>query len=174
MDEVKKRVLFDADTISARVREIGKQISADYPDGNLIMVGLLKGSFIFLADLVRALEQPCHVDFARISSYGSGTVSSGQLRVIMDIVPVTGRDVILVDDIVDSGLTLDYYRKRVLEFDPRSLKIAALIDKTGRRDRHVPLDYYGFQIEHGFLVGYGLDWDERFRNLPGIYVLNEF
>jgi len=173
MDEVKKRILFDSDTISARVQELGEQISGDYPDGDLVMVGLLKGSFIFLADLVRALQKPCHVDFARISSYGSGTVSSGQLQVIMDIVPVTGRDVILVDDIVDSGLTLDYYRKRVLEFNPHSLRIAALIDKTGRRDKHVPLDYCGFRIDHGFVVGYGLDWDERFRNLPSIYVLNE-
>ncbi|MDQ1237888.1 MAG: hypoxanthine phosphoribosyltransferase [Thermodesulfobacteriota bacterium] len=173
MDKGKKRILFDAETISARVKELGKAISADYPQGNLVMVGLLKGSFIFLADLVRTLEKPCQIDFARISSYGSGTVSSGQLEVVMDIVPVTGRDVILVDDIVDSGLTLDYYRKRVEQFEPRSLKTAALIDKTGRRDRDVHLDYYGFRIEDGFVVGYGLDWDERFRNLSHIYVLDE-
>lgn len=172
MEPVKKRILFDSDAITKRVREIGGQIALDYPGGNLLLVGILKGSFVFLADLVRSLPYPCQIDFARISSYGTAQESSGNLNIIMDVgIPVTGRDVILVDDIVDSGLTLSDFRRRIEDRDPRSLKIAAMVNKTGRREKQVEVDYCGFQIEEGFLVGYGLDWDERFRNYPAIYVL---
>ncbi len=172
MLDAKKRILFHTDDIASRVCELGKQISEDFPEGNILMVGILKGSFVFLADLVRSLDHPCQIDFARISSYGSGTVSSGQLKITMDIgIPVEGRDVILVDDIVDTGLTLHQYREELAHRGPRSLKVAAMIDKTARRERHVDLDYCGFRIEDGFLVGYGLDCDECFRNLGSIYVL---
>ncbi|MCX5860943.1 MAG: hypoxanthine phosphoribosyltransferase [Desulfomonile sp.] len=172
MEHVKKRMLYDANAIGARVQELGKQISEDCPEGNLLLIGILKGSFVFLADLARSLSLPCQIDFARISSYGTATVSSGELKVIMDVgIPVKDRHVILVDDIVDSGLTLSEYRRRIELSNPKSLKIAAMIDKTARREKHVHLDYYGFRIDDGFLVGYGLDWDEKFRNLGGIYVI---
>jgi len=172
MKDAKKKILFHSDEIALRVCELGKQISADYPEGNILLIGVLKGSFVFLADLVRCLDQPCQIDFARISSYGSGTVSSGKLKITMDIgIPIEGRDVILVDDIVDTGLTLHQYRDELARRGPRSLKVAAMIDKTARREKHVELDYCGFRIEDGYLVAYGLDCDECFRNLGSIYVL---
>lgn len=172
MEQLRKRLLYDATSISARVEEVAAQISADHPAGNLLIIGILKGSFIFVADLVRKLTVSCRIDFARISSYGTGTVSKGSLDILMDAgISVKGRDVILVDDIVDSGLTLSEYRKRLEPKGPRSLKTAAMIDKTGRRESRVHIDYYGFRVEEGFLVGYGLDCDERFRYLDGIYVL---
>jgi hypoxanthine phosphoribosyltransferase len=160
MKVAKKKILFHSEDIASRVCELGKQISADFPEGNILLIGILKGSFVFLAD------------FARISSYGSGTVSSGQLKITMDIgIPVEGRDVILVDDIVDTGLTLHQYKEELANRGPRSLKVAAMIDKTARREKHVELDYCGFRIDDGFLVGYGLDCDECFRNFGSIYVL---
>ena len=172
MQHFKKRMLIDEETIAARVKELGKEISAHYQDGNILFIGILKGSFVFMADLVRCVDVPCQIDFARISSYGRGTVSSGQLDVIMDVgLPVADRDVILVDDIVDSGLTLSQYRQRLEQLEPRSVRVAAMIDKTSRREKHVNLDYCGFRIEDGFLVGYGLDCDECFRHLRAIYVL---
>ncbi|MGO9570349.1 MAG: hypoxanthine phosphoribosyltransferase [Desulfomonilaceae bacterium] len=172
MQQFKKRILFDGETISQRVREIGKEISLKYPAGNLLLIGILKGSFIFIADLCRSLDVSCKVDFVRISSYGNGTVTSGKLDIIMDVgIPVRDKNVILVDDIVDSGLTLSEYRTRLEEQQPLSLETAALIDKTARRDKHVQLDYCGFRVEDGFIVGYGLDCDEHYRNLPGLYIL---
>jgi len=172
MKDARKRVLFHSDDIASRVCELGKQISTDFPEGNILMIGILKGSFVFLADLVRCLDQPCQIDFARISSYGNGTVSSGQLKITMDVgISVEGRDVILVDDIVDTGLTLHQYREELARRNPRSLKVAAMIDKTVRREKQLELDYCGFRVDDGFLVGYGLDCDECFRNLGSIYVL---
>ncbi len=172
MEQFKKRLLYGAPEITARVEELASQVSAEHPEGNLLIIGILKGSFMFVADLVRKLTVSCQIDFVRISSYGTGMVSKGSLDIIMDAgISVKGRDVILVDDIVDSGLTLSEYRKRLERKGPRCIKTAAMVDKTGRRESHVHLDYYGFRIEDGFLVGYGLDCDERFRNLDGIYVL---
>lgn len=174
MREFKKSVLLDAAAIAARVEELGKEISMNYPEGNLLLIGILKGSFVFMADLVRKLDVSCEIEFAKISSYGSGTVSSGKLNVIMDVgAEVKDRDVIVVDDIVDSGLTLSEYREHLAKKGPRSLKTAAMINKTGRREKYVNVDYCGFQVEGGFLVGYGLDCDESYRYLPGIYVLEE-
>jgi hypoxanthine phosphoribosyltransferase len=174
MGELTKRVLFDREAIAGRVREMAKEISAKYPEGDILFIGVLKGSFVFLADLVRALDVPCQVDFCRIASYGSGTVSSGQLDMIMDAaIPVKDRTVIIVDDIVDSGLTLSEYRKHIAAQSPRSLEIAGLIDKTGRREKHVKLDYCGFRMEEGFVVGYGLDCDERYRHLDSVWVIEE-
>ncbi|MCA1959949.1 MAG: hypoxanthine phosphoribosyltransferase [Desulfomonile sp.] len=172
MVDAKPRVLFNGDEIAARVREIAGEISAKYPDGGVLFIGILKGSFVFLADLVRAVGRPCHIDFVRISSYGSDTASSGKLDILMDVhIPVRDRHVILVDDIVDTGLTVSQYRERILQMGPRSVEIAALIDKTGRREKHVSLDYCGFRIEGGFVVGYGLDWDERYRYLNSVCLL---
>jgi hypoxanthine phosphoribosyltransferase len=172
MEKAQRKVLFDREQIQARVKELGKQISADYPEGNVLLIGILKGAFIFLADLSRSLDHPCQIDFAKISSYGSGTVSTGELKITMDVgIPVKDRDVIIVDDIVDTGLTLSQYRSSIEKKGPRSVRIAAMIDKTARREKRVRLDYCGFEIEDGFVVGYGLDCDECFRNLDSIYVL---
>jgi hypoxanthine phosphoribosyltransferase len=174
MKKLRKRVLFDAQTIAERVRGLGEEISLKHPDGNILFIGILKGAFVFLADLVRAVDVSCEIDFAKISSYGSGTVSSGKLDLIMDVsVPVKDRNVILVDDIVDTGLTLRAYGRHISEQSPRSLEIAGLISKTARREKEVHLDYCGFEVEDGFIVGYGLDCDEQYRYLDGLYVLEE-
>jgi hypoxanthine phosphoribosyltransferase len=168
----KKRMLLDAETIATRIKELGSQISTNHPEGNLLLIGILKGSFMFVADLIRHLTVPCQVDFARIASYGHETVTSGKLDIIMDAkIPVQGRDVILVDDIVDTGLTLSEYRKRIHGQGPRTLELAAFVNKTGRRDKHVEIDYVGFHIPEGFLVGYGLDCDEEDRHHGCLYVL---
>ncbi len=172
MGHFEKRVLFDSQTIADRIKDLGKQISDKHPDGNLLLVGILKGSFIFMADLVRCLGVACEVDFVRISTYGTESVSSGELKIVMDIsTPIEGRNVILVDDIVDTGLTLAAYREKLLARSPASLEVAALIDKTERREKTVHLDYCGFQVPGGFIVGYGLDCNEQCRCLPGLYVL---
>jgi len=174
MNKFSKRLLFDSDTIAERVKQLGQRISKDHPDGDLVLVGILKGSFIFLADLARAIGRSCQIDFARLSSYGSGTDTSGKITVVMDVgVPVRDKHVILVDDIVDTGLTLHVYRERVEQMKPRTLRLAGLINKTSRREKRVDLDYFAFEIESGFVVGYGLDWDERFRNLSSIYVIEQ-
>lgn len=174
MAEMKPRVLFAPEAIAERVQAIGREISAKYPEGDVLFIGVLKGSFMFLADLVRAVDRPCHIDFVRISSYGAETASSGKLDIVMDVrIPVKDRHVILVDDIVDTGLTLSEYRKRIERQGPQSVEIAALIDKTGRREKHVNLDYCGFRIEGGFVVGYGLDCDERYRHLNCVCVLED-
>ncbi len=172
MNQVNQRLLFDSVAISEQVKKLGQRISQDYPDGDLVLIGILKGSFMFMADLARSISRSCEIDFARISSYGSGTETSGKITVIMDIaVSVEDKHVILVDDIVDTGLTLHAYRNHIQKMKPRSIRVAALINKTSRREQHVDLDYYAFEIESGFVVGYGLDWGERFRYLPSIYVI---
>lgn len=172
MSTAKRRTLFDAQTIAERVKELAAEISAKYPEGDLVLIGILKGSFVFLADLVRHMTVPCQVDFARIASYGTGTVTSGKLEILMDVrTPLRDKNVILVDDIVDTGLTLSEYGKMLAEKAPRSLEIAALVDKTARREKHVEVDYCGFQIEDGFVVGYGLDCNEQFRYLDCLCVL---
>lgn len=174
MADMKKKILIDEDTIAARVKELGREISAQYPEGNLLIIAILKGSFVFLADLVRNLSVSCEIDFAKISSYGAGTVSSGSLNILLEPqASVQDRDVLLLDDIVDSGLTLSEYRNLLEKKGPRSVRTAAMIDKTGRREKHVELDYCGFSIESGFLVGYGLDCNECFRQLGGIYIIEE-
>lgn len=174
MENTKKTLLFDSATIAAKVKKLGSEIASKHPSGSVLFISILKGSFVFLADLIRAVNLPCEIDFARISSYGSGTQSGGKLDIKMDVgVPLEGRNVILVDDIVDSGLTLAAYREVLASRSPRSLEIAVLLDKPSRRETSVPIDYCGFQIEDRFVVGYGLDWDERFRYLDGIYIIEE-
>jgi len=169
-----RKELFSHKKIDERVKELGKQISHDYGDKPILLVGILKGAFVFMADLARNIDLPCHVDFVRISSYGDQTVTSGNLKIIMDVsLPVEGKDVILVDDIVDTGLTLHQYGEYLKSRNPNSLKTAALIDKKARREKFVDLDYCGFQVEDGFIVGYGLDCGEEFRNLNGLYILED-
>lgn len=167
-----KRLLISRDDIARRVQELGAQISRDYRNKELIMVGILKGAFIFLADLVRALEFPVEIDFVRLMSYGAGTTSSGEVRITKDIeLPIKDRHVLVVEDIVDIGYTLYYLRQHLALKHPLSLKVCCLIDKKERRAVDVPLDYVGFTVEKGFLVGYGLDCGEKMRNLPEVYEL---
>lgn len=167
-----RRLLFDRNTILGRVRELSGKISSDYEGKEPILVGVLKGVVFFFSDLVMGMTIPCKIDFVRASSYGSGTSSSGTIHLAKDLeIPVRGKEVILVEDIVDTGLTLSYIVEVIRRREPASLKICALIDKRERREREVAIDYCGFQVKEGFIVGYGLDHNEEYRYLPDIYVL---
>jgi hypoxanthine phosphoribosyltransferase len=169
-----KKLLFSRREIARRVEELADRISRDYAGQDLLLVGVLKGAFIFLADLVRALEFPVEVDFVRLMSYGAGTQTSGEVHLTKDVeVPIKGRQVLVVEDIVDAGLTLDFLLGHLASHQPASLKICCLIDKQERRQVEVPLDYVGFTVAKGFLVGYGLDCGEKLRTLPEIYELVE-
>lgn len=166
-------VLFDEETIRARVAELGREISRDYAGKAPILVNILKGGFIFLADLVRRIDVSCEMDFMVVSSYEDRTESSGVVRILSDLgLNVEGRHVLVVEDIVDSGLTLDYLRELLLARNPASLRVVTLLDKHERRKVQVPVDYVGFRIPDKFVVGYGLDYAQRFRNLPYITVLD--
>jgi hypoxanthine phosphoribosyltransferase len=172
MPESPLRVLVSAEQIRQRIREISAQIEADHPNGSIHLIGILKGSFIFLADLARALHKPARVDFIGISSYGRGKTSSGEVKLTKDLdVSIEGCDVVLVEDIIDSGVTLSYLVKVLQQRKPRSLRIATLLDKPERRLRPIPVDYVGFTIPDEFVVGYGLDYAENYRNLPDVCVL---
>jgi hypoxanthine phosphoribosyltransferase len=167
-------VLIPADKIAERVRELAAQVSADYAGRELLVVGILKGSWIFLADLVRQLTVPVVVDFMTVSSYGASTKSSGVVKIVLDLrCPLEGRDVIVVEDILDTGLTLNYIVENLRLRRPRSLKIAALMDKPERRRVDIRADYLGFTVPDRFVVGYGADFAERFRNLPYIGYVEE-
>ena len=172
MSQCEKRLLFSSEEIARHVERLAREISQDYQGGDLVVVGILKGVFIFLADLVRQLTIPVEIDFVRLASYGSGTTSSGTVRLTHDVeLNLAGRDVLIVDDIVDSGLTLTFLREHLLTRRPRSLRICALVDKGERRSVRVELDYVGLHLDKGFVVGYGLDCKECYRYLPAIYEL---
>lgn len=167
----KLRVLVPAEKIHERIVELGKQISSDYP-GPIIMIGILKGAFIFMSDLARAIDNPIRIDFMGISSYGSAKTTSGEVRVTKDLdMSVEGLDVLIVEDIVDSGVTLTYLIHMLSQRRPRSIRVAALLDKPERRMRPVKVNYCGFEIPDEFVVGYGLDYAENYRNLKEICVL---
>lgn len=167
-------ILIPSAEIQQRIREMGAQISGDYPDGNLHLICILKGGCFFLADLARAIERDVVVDFMGISSYGKGKTLSGEVRVTRDLdVSLEGDDVLIVEDIVDSGVTLNYLMHLLEQRKPRSLRIAALLDKPERRQRPVEVAYVGFRIPDKFVVGYGLDHAERYRNLKNVCVLEE-
>ena len=168
-------VLLDADTIQARVRELAVEIERDYPDGeNIHLVGVLKGAFVFLADLVRAMTPRVSLDFIALSSYAKSTKSSGEVRLLKDLdFGLEGRHVIIVEDIVDTGLTLTYLQDILRARSPKTLRTACLLSKPSRRQVDVTVEYIGFTIEDRFVVGYGLDYAERYRNLSYIAVLNE-
>lgn len=168
------QVLFDRQDIAAAVRKLAAEISKDYQSKSPLLIGVLKGSFMFMADLIRFLDFPLEVDFIRLSSYGRGKESSGKVNVVQGLhSQVRGREVLVIEDIIDTGLTiaflLDYLQKK----RPASLKLCALTDKPSRHRVPVTIDYLGFTVPDKFLVGYGLDWDEKFRNLPDICVLEE-
>ncbi len=166
------REVISAESISARVKKLGEEITGDYEGKELILVGILKGAFIFTADLARAIDLPLEIDFVRLSSYGSGTTSSGFVRISKDIeIDIRGKDVLVVEDIVDTGHTLKYLQEVLSIHKPASVKICCLIDKKERREVDVEVDYVGFDVPKGFLVGYGLDYNEQYRHLDGIYHL---
>jgi hypoxanthine phosphoribosyltransferase len=168
------RVFLSTDQIQARVREMGEQITKDYPDGPIYLVGILKGAFMFLADLSRAIRTPSRIEFMGISSYGKGKTTSGQVKVTKDLdVTIEGHHVLVVEDIVDSGVTLTYLMNVLRQRRPKSLQIATLLDKPERRLRPVDVAYVGFKIPDEFVVGYGLDFAEDYRNLKDICILGE-
>lgn len=174
MRSIGKEVLFSKEVIGNRVRELADEISRDYSGRELIVIGVLKGAFIFMADLIRSLQIPCMVDFAQLASYGSGSVSSGNVVIKKDIsLPIEGMDVLIVEDIVDTGLTLSFLVKTMKERSPRSLKVCVFLDKKMRRKVPFTADYTGFAIDDGFVVGYGLDFDEQGRYLPDVCVIKK-
>jgi hypoxanthine phosphoribosyltransferase len=169
MKQLNTRLLFSADEIASNVQRLARKISTDYDGCDLVLVGVLKGTFIFLADLVRQLTIPVEVDFVRLASYGTNTSSCGKVRLIADVqMNLQNRDVLIVEDIIDTGLTMEFLREHLLARQPRSLKLCVLLDKKERRDMTVPIDYRGLQLEEGFVVGYGLDCNEAGRHLPDI------
>jgi hypoxanthine phosphoribosyltransferase len=171
---MKRRVLISHERILERVRDLGRKISEDYRGKEPILIGILNGVVFFFADLVMALSVPMRMDFIKASSYGSTMTSSGQIKMIKDVgLPVKNQDLIIVEDIVDTGLTLNCIIENLGAREPSSIKVCALIDKRERREQQVMIDYCGFEVEKGFLVGYGLDFDEKFRYLPDICVIEE-
>jgi hypoxanthine phosphoribosyltransferase len=164
--------LFTHEQIQARIKELGAQITRDYAGKNPLLIGVLKGACFFLSDLLRAIDTRLSIEFMAISSYGSSTRTSGEVRIMKDLdVPVEGRDILVVEDIVDTGLTLSYLLANLKSRGAKSVKLAALLDKHERREKEVDIDYLGFEIPDHFVVGYGLDFAERYRNLPFIAVL---
>jgi hypoxanthine phosphoribosyltransferase len=167
------KVLIEEDAVAARVAELGADVSTDYADKDLLLVGVLKGAVFFMADLMRQLTIPCEVDFMAISSYGAATDSSGVVRILKDLdINIEGREVLVVEDIIDSGLTLSYLMRMLESRNPASLEVCALLTKPARREIDVRVRYTGFEIPNEFVIGYGLDFGERYRNLPYVAVLD--
>jgi hypoxanthine phosphoribosyltransferase len=167
-------ILVQPDDLKQKVRDLGAQISVDYADRDLLLVCVLKGAVFFLADLMRHIDIPCEVDFMAVSSYGSETDSSGVVRILKDLDrPIAGRDVLIVEDIVDSGLTLQYLMRNLGAREPASLEVCALLTKPDRRKVELPTRYVGFEIPDKFAIGYGLDMAERYRNLPYVAALSD-
>jgi hypoxanthine phosphoribosyltransferase len=167
-------VLIDEETLQTRIRDLGQELSSDYTGRELLLVGVLKGAVFFMADLMRSLTVPCEIDFMAISSYGASTDSSGVVRILKDLdINIEGRHVLVVEDIIDSGLTLSYLMRNLESREPATLEICALLTKPDRREIEVPVRYVGFEIPNRFVIGYGLDFGERYRNLPYVAVLSD-
>jgi hypoxanthine phosphoribosyltransferase len=167
-------ILIDEETLHSRIVELGAQISDDYRGEDLLLIGVLKGAIFFMADLMRSVDIPCEVDFMAISSYGAGIDSSGVVRILKDLdVSIEGRNVLVVEDIIDSGLTLSYLLRNLEAREPASLEVCALLTKPERRENDVVCRYVGFEIPNRFVIGYGLDFAERYRNLPFVGVLRD-
>lgn len=167
-----EKILYSEEELHAAIQKVGQQISRDYEDKNLFLVSVLKGSLVFMADLMREITIPCMIDFLAVSSYGNGTKSSGEVQMIKDLnIPLEDKDLLLVEDILDSGVTLAYLKKTLAMRHPKSIKICALLDKPARRKADISADYRCFEVPDGFLVGYGLDYAEYYRNLPYIGIL---
>jgi hypoxanthine phosphoribosyltransferase len=168
------QVLIDEEALAGRITELADEVSTDYADRDLLLIGVLKGAVFFMADLMRQITVPCEVDFMAISSYGGSTDSSGVVRILKDLdINIRDRDVLVVEDIIDSGLTLQYLMRNLSSREPASLEVCALLTKPARREIEVPVRYVGFEIPNHFVIGYGLDYAERYRNLPYVGVLNE-
>jgi hypoxanthine phosphoribosyltransferase len=167
-------VLIEEEALLARIAELGAEVSADYESRELLLIGVLKGAVFFMADLMRRITVPCEVDFMAISSYGAETDSSGVVRILKDLdINIEGRHVLVVEDIIDSGLTLSYLIRNLEAREPASLEVCALMTKPSRRQIEVPVRYVGFEIPNRFVIGYGLDFAERYRNLPYVAVMDE-
>jgi hypoxanthine phosphoribosyltransferase len=174
LDRAVGEVLIDADALRARIGELGEEISSYYAGQDLLLIGVLKGAVFFMADLMRHLSVPCEVDFMAISSYGAQTDSSGVVRILKDLdINIEGRNVLVVEDIIDSGLTLSYLMRNLESREPASLEVCALLTKPARREIEVPVRWIGFEIPNRFVIGYGLDFAERYRNLPYVGVLSD-
>lgn len=174
METFIKEILLSEEEIQKRVKELGKEISLDYQNKNLMVVGILKGAVIFMADLVKNIKLPITMDFMAVSSYGSSTISTGEVRIIKDLdFSVEGKDILIVEDIIDTGLTLNYLTDNLRKRGASSVKICTLLDKVERRTVGVHVDYLGFEIPDEFVVGYGLDYAEQYRNLPYVGALKE-
>jgi hypoxanthine phosphoribosyltransferase len=166
------RTLLSAEQIGARVRDLGAQITRDYAERRLVLVSVLKGSFVFTADIARHIDLPVRIEFLGVRSYGEGTASTGVVQITQDLTrPIEGEDILLIEDIVDTGLTISHLLQLFRTRMPSSVKVCALLHKPARARVEVPIDYLGFTIEDKFVVGYGLDWAERYRNLPFIGVV---
>ena len=166
-------ILIDAERLQGRIRELGEEITGDYAGRELLLVGVLKGAVFFRADLMRTIGVPCEIDFMAISSYGASTDSSGVVRILKDLdINIEGRDVLVIEDILDSGLTLSYLVRNLESREPASLAVCALLTKPERREIDVDVRYVGFEIPNRFVIGYGLDFAERYRNLPYVGVLD--
>jgi hypoxanthine phosphoribosyltransferase len=167
-------ILIDERRLQERIRELGREVSDDYAGRELLLVGVLKGAVFFMADLMRVINVPCEIDFMAISSYGASTDSSGVVRILKDLdINIEGRHVVIVEDIIDSGLTLSYLVRNLESREPASLEVCALLTKPGRREIDVDVRYVGFEIPNRFVIGYGLDFAERYRNLPYVGVLRD-
>lgn len=165
-------ILFDKDVLANKVRELGEQISKDYAGEEVLLVGILKGASVFLSDLIRQISLPTYIDYMVVSSYGNSAETSGVVRIIKDLEDnIEGKNIIIVEDIIDTGLTLEYLRKNLLSRQPKSLKICTLLDKPARREKEMTIDYKGFEVPDDFIIGYGIDYAEKYRNLPFIGVL---
>jgi hypoxanthine phosphoribosyltransferase len=172
--EIERELLFPREAIARRVKELAEQISRDYEGRELLLVGVLNGAFIFMADLIRGMSIPCRVDFVRMASYGCGSQSSGEVRITKDLeTPITGRDVLIVEDIIDTGLTLSRLIGVLRERQPASVRVCAFLDKKERRRVPFTAEYVGYSISDRFVVGYGLDYNENFRFLPDVCMLKD-
>ena len=170
IEEDIERILISEKDIKKAVKKMGKQISKDYDGKNLMLVAVLKGSVIFMADLMRAISIPVNIDFMSVSSYGGGTKSSGVVKILKDLDhDLSGKDILIVEDILDSGVTLNYLKGYLMNRNPASIKIVTLFDKPSRRKAPIYSDYFGFEVPDAFIVGYGLDYKQEGRNLPHIY-----
>ncbi len=168
------KVLLTEEEIRRGVKRLAQEINRDYQQKHPLLLGILKGSFVFMADLVRLLEIPVEIEFVRLSSYGSAKVTSGEIKVVHGLrSKIKGRDVLVIEDIVDAGITVSYFLDYLQRKKPSSLKLCALFDKPSRRKVSVAIDYLGFTIPNKFVVGYGLDYDERFRHLPQLYFIED-
>jgi hypoxanthine phosphoribosyltransferase len=172
--EPKLSLLFTKDEIAATVSRLAAEIRRDYQTKHPILIAILKGSFVFLADLIRQLDFPLEIEFVRLSSYGRGTESSGEIRVMQDVQSeIKGRHVLVVEDIIDTGLTAEFFLNHLRKKQPASVKLCSLTDKPSRTQVEIKIDYRGLTVPDKFIVGYGIDWDEKFRYLPDIYVVEQ-